>query len=72
MANKDSTDSYDVSTRYHTVEVGKNLPKVEKNYPCNKAEDLPPANYWMEQVKSQGLKQYKGVQHIMANGPCEP
>jgi hypothetical protein len=66
-----STDSYDVSARYHTVEVGKNLPKVKKNYPCSKAKDLPPADYWMKQIISQAFKKYKGVQYIMANGPCE-
>jgi len=32
-ANKDSTNNTVVSTRYHTVEVCKNLPKVEKKYP---------------------------------------
>jgi hypothetical protein len=78
MGNKSSTGSYDVSTdscdvstKYHTVEVGKNLPKVEQNYPCSKAENLPPADYWMQQMKGIWFKKYKEVQHIMANGPRE-
>jgi hypothetical protein len=69
MANKNSIHSFDVSTKYNTVEVSKNLPKVNQDYPCNKHEHLPPVDYWMNQIKLQGLKKYKGVQHIMANGP---
>lgn len=73
MGNKSSvTNSYEIPAGYHTVEVCKNLPKVKKNYPCKKANDLPPADYWMKQITSQDLKKYKGVQHIMANGPREP
>lgn len=71
MGNKNSTDQKPISTNYHTIEVSKNLPKVKKNYPCKKPEELPPANYWLKQMKSQELKKYKGVQHIMTNGSRE-
>ena len=59
-----STGNYDTARNYHTVEVSKNLPKVE-------TEDLPPANYWMNWIKFAGVEKYNGIQHIMVNYPCE-
>lgn len=55
----------EVSTEYHTVTVGGNLPKVEKNYPCNKAEDLPPVDYWKKRVESDDLPPLGKIQHII-------
>ncbi len=69
--NPISTDTCDISTKYHTVEVSKDLPNVNKNYPCDKPKDLPPSKYWMNQIKLQESKKYKEIQHIMANGPRE-
>jgi hypothetical protein len=71
MSDAVSTFSNDVSTKYHTVNVCANLPKVGKNYPCNKAEDLPPADYWKEQMSSNNNAPLGKVQHIVANGPRE-
>jgi hypothetical protein len=69
MAAAVSTASNDTSTKYHTVNVCANLPKVEKNYPCEKAEALPPTDYWMKRMESTRSRSYRNVQHIMANGP---
>jgi hypothetical protein len=71
MAHASSTANNEASTKYHTVNVCANLPKVEQNYPCNKAEDLPPADYWTTQIQSRDYRTLKKVQHIMANGPRE-
>ncbi len=69
MAAVVSTASNDTSTKYHTVNVCANLPKVEKNYPCKEAQALPPADYWTNRMKSTLSRPYEKVQHIMANGP---
>ncbi len=69
MAEAVSTPSNGVTTKYHTVNVCANLPKVGKNYPCNKPEDLPPDSYWKEQITSSSSREYKTVTHILANGP---
>ena len=59
------------STKYHTVNVCVNLPKVAKNYPCNEAKDLPPGDYWHKQLGSWDNPTFDRIQHIMANGPCK-
>jgi hypothetical protein len=71
MAEAVSTGSNDASTKYHTVNVCANLPKVDKNYPCEQAEDLPHASYWMHQRHLHRQQGYKKVQRVMANGPRE-
>jgi len=71
MAETVSTTSNDASTKYHTVNVCANLPKVDKNYPCKEAEDLPSAYYWMSQMHWRDHRGYKNVQCAMANGPRE-
>ncbi len=61
----------DASTKYHTVTICRNLSKGEKNYPCNKLEDLPPADYWKKLVEFHSKSKLGKSQHIMSNGPRE-
>jgi hypothetical protein len=69
MAAAVSTASNNTSTKYHTVNVCTNLPRVEKNYPCKEAQALPPADYWTNRMNSTHSQTYRKVQHIMANDP---
>ena len=49
------------STAYHIVCVGPDLPKVNKQYPCHEARDLPPSDFWAFEIRSND--------YIEANGP---
>lgn len=49
------------SAAYHTVCVGPNLPEVDRKYPCDTAQQLPPADFWTPTLGPND--------HVVANGP---